>query len=506
VKYFIGFIVFFVSHLTKSQLVCDFQIMNDTVICGPSEVLLWQKGIHLGKSKWLGSNFTSSDTLPITSAYIDQTMTFYATNRVLDPINLIENGNFENGNEGFTSMYDLSCINAMMPPGSYCINNKTNIYWPLWNSCIDHTYKDGTGLMYVTDGAPVINEHIWCQSIDVESNTDYAFSTWITSVISTEPAILQFTINNKEIGSSFTASENECEWNEFFEIWNSGLNTSAEICITNENTAVNGNDFAMDDISFQKVCYHIDSVTIEVIDTFDFNLNQDTSICPGDIILLKPDTVFNNDFNYRWDTGESTSQISISDIGIHTLTITHNVSGCAKSKSVNISSIDTPVSQLINDTTVCLSINNGVELYAGEAKWIKWTHPNGTDSSKTFIATEPGYYEVILSNGENCAITDRITVENFCATDLFVPNSFTPNGDFINDTFGAKATATYYYHLQIFNRMGKIIFETYDLNQKWTGENSPEGAYVFWIDYHQASRETGKLEEKNKVGTVLLIR
>ena len=89
---------------------------------------------------------------------------------------------------------------------------------------------------------------------------------------------------------------------------------------------------------------------------------------------------------------------------------------------------------------------------------------------------------------------------------LFVPNSFTPNGDGKNDSFGAIAKAVYYYHLQIFNRMGRVVYETYDLNQKWTGYNAPQGAYAYLINYQQISRITGDLEDRKKVGSVILIR
>ena len=499
-------ITFFLNCSLHSQQSCAFKIMQDSSICGPSEVILWQKGSDLSKAKWFGNGFTRSDTLFNTSAQINKTSTFYATNRVLDSENLIKNGNFEQGNQGFTSKYDFSCLNGSMPPGSYCINKRTDTYWSSWSSCQDHTKQDGTGNMYITDGAPKINESIWCQTVKVDQNTNYALSTWITSVISVMPATLQFAINGEKISKSFTASSNECEWNEFFEIWNSELYASAEICITNENTAVDGNDFSMDDISFSKVCYQIDSVTIQVIDTFDYKLNNDTTICPGENILLHIDSNFSNEFGYYWSTGEIKKEIAIKEVGNYELTVQHLESGCSKSKSVKITQVLDPISSLSDDTTVCLSAKGGIELYAGDAKWYLWKHPNGTDSSKSYFATVPGYYEVTLYNGENCNASDRLVVDDLCVTELFIPNCFTPNGDGKNDTFGAEAIATYYYHLLIFNRMGKVVFETYDLNQKWTGLNAPIGTYAYWIEYQQISRVHGNIEDRTKIGSFVLLR
>ena len=55
------------------------------------------------------------------------------------------------------------------------------------------------------------------------------------------PAVLQFTINGQPLGNTFTAPNTSCTWNQFYEIWSSGSNTTAEICITNQNTQISGN-------------------------------------------------------------------------------------------------------------------------------------------------------------------------------------------------------------------------------------------------------------------------
>lgn len=53
---------------------------------------------------------------------------------------------------------------------------------------------------------------------------------------------------------------------------------------------------------------------------------------------------------------------------------------------------------------------------------------------------------------------------------LFVPNSFTPNNDGLNDGFGAYTAFPnnlINYQLKIFNRWGEQIFVSNNYNVKW---------------------------------------
>lgn len=488
---------------TKAQKDCDFSITDDTTICEPGVITLAVSGNNLDKVKWTSDDLISDDTLYKVSVDIQKSTTIYVSNRIPDPVNLIVNGDFEQGNVAFDSDYYSSCLNGQMPQGSYCINDRTGIYWPAWKSCGDHT--SGTGKMFITDGAIVPDEKIWCQTVAVDPFTDYEFSAYLTSVLNQANAILQFTINDNPIGDVFQASPNECEWNQFFQVWNSQNVASAKICITNQNTASDGNDFALDDISFNKVCYTEDSIGVTVIPPIEVKINEDTTICPGDDFTIKARDIYPNNFEHSWSTGETTSEISYSDIGEIQLTIT-SPEGCKGKDTMLISQIANPVLKPLVDTTLCFPIFKEYKLNAGSANWVVWDHPSGTGFEETWIATEPGEYTVTLYNGYNCWVTDRVTLTDFCSTHLFLPNTFTPNNDGINDDFGGEAVATYGYQLKIYNRWGKIVFESTSLNNRWTGENAPTGTYTYLINYTIASPEGGYLENLQQIGNVNLIR
>ena len=170
--------------------------------------------------------------------------------------NLIFNPNFNLGNDSITSDYPL--VDQINTQGVYGIDfNPANLNSTFFASCSDHTTGDGP--MMVVDGSPAPNEKVWCQTIPVFPNTNYALSTWLMSVNVENPAALQFSINGTPIGNTFRAGTTVCEWRQFFEVWDAGTSTSAEICVINQNTNPIGNDFALDDFAF----YELDAVLFD---------------------------------------------------------------------------------------------------------------------------------------------------------------------------------------------------------------------------------------------------
>lgn len=68
---------------------------------------------------------------------------------------------------------------------------------------------------------------------------------------------------------------------------------------------------------------------------------------------------------------------------------------------------------------------------------------------------------------------------------VYIPNTFTPNGDGLNDTFGVSGEAIKEFSMQIFDRWGKLVFETDDANKRWDGtiegEKASMGTYIYRV-------------------------
>ena len=164
--------------------------------------------------------------------------------------NLVVNGDFSAGNSGFSSAYAYSPGNCN-PPAIYDIVTDPHSCHAGWSSFGDHT--SGSGNMMVVNGSESTGVSVWGENVTVLANTTYFFSVWIASVFPVSPAMLDFSVNGQQLGSTFTASTTTGNWQQFYATWFSGASTTAQLGLVNLNTAFGGNDFALDDIVLDTV-------------------------------------------------------------------------------------------------------------------------------------------------------------------------------------------------------------------------------------------------------------
>lgn len=140
-----------------------------------------------------------------------------------------------------------------------------------------------------------------------------------------------------------------------------------------------------------------------------------------------------------------------------------------------------------------------------------WDFKDGERSEANSPAHEfriPGIFPVqlFLEDRFGCDyIFDKI-IEIKKITHLHTPSAFSPNGDGFNDTYFVSLYKMQQFNIRIFNRHGKLVFNTSDPDFRWNGKDpygndAPEGVYVYQVD---ALDLDGIHVEKR--GTVTLIR
>jgi gliding motility-associated-like protein len=371
---------------------------------------------------------------------VTQTRTFVLTARAVNlNNNLITNGDFEGGNFGFTSDYVESPGN-LVPEGVYEVLDNPQNSHPGFQPCDDHT--SGSGNMMAVNGAGTPNLNVWCQTVSVMPNTQYAFSAWVATLVAASPALLQFNINGSPLGPVFAAPNQTCVWQNFYSTWNSGNNTSATICIVNQNTTLGGNDFALDDLAFAPVCQVSDSVTVHVVDiTAVANPPIAFIPCAGaQFTLSGAGSSTGPNITYQWDTpngnivsGANTLSPVIDQAGAYTLTVTfdNGLVNCTKTASVSVSESPNPLFAWImpsgilgcNAPTITLIGNSNQPAFSSYS----WTTIDGNivsgANAKNAVIDEPGIYALVVTNtSTGCTTQAEITVT--AATDPPTASAF----------------------------------------------------------------------------------
>lgn len=142
-----------------------------------------------------------------------------------------------------------------------------------------------------------------------------------------------------------------------------------------------------------------------------------------------------------------------------------------------------------------------------------WDFGDGNTSSEpepVHQYTEEGVFDLMLTviDDFGCETTysvpQSINVTKFVA--IWVPNAFTPNGDGHNDELYVVPRLITDFNIQLYDRWGKLIFQSDDMNFRWdgnagSGEALPEGVYTYIINAVDFDGERVK-----EGGTITLFR
>jgi len=94
-------------------------------------------------------------------------------------------------------------------------------------------------------------------------------------------------------------------------------------------------------------------------------------------------------------------------------------------------------------------------------------------------------YRITATTREGCTASDDITIKVFIKPDLYVPNAFTPNGDWQNDKLRVIPVGIKELHFfSVYSRWGEPVFTTKNLSEGWDGfykgKKQDSGGFV-WV-------------------------
>jgi gliding motility-associated-like protein len=125
----------------------------------------------------------------------------------------------------------------------------------------------------------------------------------------------------------------------------------------------------------------------------------------------------------------------------------------------------------------------------------------------TFPDTGLFYVRLIASNEEACKDTVVNPIFSYPPFNMWIPNTFTPDGDGVNDAFAGIGEGFVSYEMYIFNRWGEQIFRTNNYDARWGDgsrgilDNIPIDVYSYKIIVRLPTLETRQF-----IGRVTVIR
>lgn len=367
---------------------------------------------------------------------IEENTTFTLTVTATSEDNLITNGDFENGDDGsFTTIYLDAIANCTSHSsgylgceGVYAVIDDPSDGHTNFDPCGDHT--SGSGNMMVVNGASSLLE-IWCQEVCVDPEASYLFSAWAASVNPGSPAELQFSIDGNLIGNVFDLTSTTCSWEQFEADWEADGETLIEICVTNQNTAAGGNDFALDDIEFFQVCKEEQSFEVTISD-MELDIDDvDPLNCSIDEIEVYLDIFPNQPYNdIEWDTwdgdilDDNGESIIVGAAGLYEVTVT-DIHGCTYTSDVEVESEIYYPSLQIDGDDLLDCINTSVILTAitdaHDPEYI-WEDEDGNiiGTMQQITISDPGEIDLTVIDGDNaCDNFEDIEIEIDTVTTQF---------------------------------------------------------------------------------------
>lgn len=223
---------------------------------------------------------------------------------------------------------------------------------------------------------------------------------------------------------------------------------------------------------------------------------RDTSVCEN-ITAQIGSTANVAGISYAWSpallVSDSTSPTPVANPGTNTVTytLTATVAGCPpKTDNVTITVIPTPHLNAGPDTTIqegeiaILHASGGYFYAWGFGSEITYTYSSECNVEPISTTT---YYLYGTDASNTCPGYDEVTVHVIASNDVVIYNTFSPNGDGINDLWYIGNIYKYPNNvLAVYNRYGKLVYKAASYLNTWDGkaygDDLPSGTYFYDLD------------------------
>lgn len=299
------------------------------------------------------------------------------------------------------------------------------------------------------------------------------------------------------------------------------INAGANAQTTDEFTGLSANTYQVSVVDANN-CSFTDEVEVKRTPADVSLVNVENEYC-GDAsgsIMVSADEPGNFQYSIEGVAGwQDTSLFSNLSAGVYLVNF-KNENNCTASLSVTVKNeSNLRLTPRIKHVTCPLADNGAININVIGATPPLIYEFNGVQSGNSSYTDLPvGLYQIGVYDSKGCEIhNDYYITKSYsviaddCPCTVFIPNAMTPDGDGLNDLLVTEATCPLTeYHLQIFDRWGNLLFESFDPKDRWNGGIdgyfADSEVYFYLLTFRWGENRNADVRVEKRSGTITVLR
>lgn len=242
-------------------------------------------------------------------------------------------------------------------------------------------------------------------------------------------------------------------------------------------------------VSFNGLCSNVTTLTAHLVSPPVASLPATLPLCSGDPVTISAPAGYTS---YEWSTGAHTRDITVTNPGEYSVTITSVVGTaiCSSSYTVSVVESQPPLAVAVSTSDWTSDANSIIVQASGNGTYHYSLDGITFQDTPRFDNLPPGFYTVYVKDAGGCETLSKDVIL------LMYDNFFTPNADGFNDVWNVDFAllADPGLEVTIFDRYGKLIMvlhpsDTWD--GTYNGAPLPSDDYWFTISTTNGSTISG---------------
>ncbi len=251
-----------------------------------------------------------------------------------------------------------------------------------------------------------------------------------------------------------------------------------------------------------------------------FTINGLTELCKDETLNLSASSSSTNTYQWKFDQDNSSNNPSFSRLcsssgNYKLLVVAANQYNCLDSqiRTIVVNKLPVPVIDFeglssANGKGIDIKVTDVTGIPVTARNWLFSNGATGNNISEILVFTDSVTLtaKLTLTDTNGCVGTTIASKFFIIPNDYYFPNTFTPDGDKINDEFKINGFIQIKnFSMKVYNRWGEQVFESNNPDKGWDGtfmgDKVPNGSFIYMVEFEDMTGN--KIEKK---GYIMVMR